>query len=619
MSQVLLVNMPFGNVRWPNLGPSLLQAALKRDGIACDMAYLNFDFAELIGLEDYQWIADHFGFVLGGERLFARHYFGDRLPSADAYFHDVLLAADPGLSEEDRGHFEAIGQQVGPFLSHCMERIDFGRYVIIGFASTFQQTMPSLCLARRIKQIHPRTTIVMGGAACEDEMGREMAARFPELDYVFLGEADESFPAFVRTQLGGDPAPLPPGIAAGRAGTMTAEQVGGNCSAGCPVRDLDALPYPDFDDYFARLKASSLGDEVDPLLFFETARGCWWGAKSQCLFCGLNGASLHFRSKSAPRAMAELKHLVERYGVRKACAADNILDPRYFDTLLPMLAESELGLRFEYEMKTNLTRHQVRQLVLAGLRAAQLGIETFSTPLLKLMRKGATALMNVQALKWFTAAGIEVKWNLLYGFPGEDPTKYEALADLLPSLTHLAPPSAVGRVRLDRFSPYFRAAETYGMLRPRAALAFGNIFPFPEESLRRLAYYFEFDYADGRVPESYAQPFVDAALAWQQAAGSASLRAFDRGDGVLLISDTRPVAVRYQHRLSGIERDVYLACDPGRSPRQVLELLSASAEGLGAMPPAADTVQSILDRFVFERLAVRLEGCYLSLAIEAPA
>jgi len=42
------------------------------------------------------------------------------------------------------------------------------------------------------------------------------------------------------------------------------------------------------------------------------------------------------------------------------------------------------------------------------------------TPLLRAIGKGATAVHNLQALKWFSEAPIEVKWNFLYGFPGED-------------------------------------------------------------------------------------------------------------------------------------------------------------------------------------------------------
>jgi radical SAM superfamily enzyme YgiQ (UPF0313 family) len=43
-------------------------------------------------------------------------------------------------------------------------------------------------------------------------------------------------------------------------------------------------------------------------LLFEASRGCWWGAKHHCTFCGLNGLSMTFRSKSADRAYSEIKH-----------------------------------------------------------------------------------------------------------------------------------------------------------------------------------------------------------------------------------------------------------------------------------------------------------------------
>ena len=42
-------------------------------------------------------------------------------------------------------------------------------------------------------------------------------------------------------------------------------------------------------------------------LFFETSRGCWWGQIHHCLFCGLNGDTIAYRSKSPGRAVEELR------------------------------------------------------------------------------------------------------------------------------------------------------------------------------------------------------------------------------------------------------------------------------------------------------------------------
>ena len=60
---------------------------------------------------------------------------------------------------------------------------------------------------------------------------------------------------------------------------------------------------PDFDDYFGAAQAPSYCDTV-VRLSAESSRGCWWGAKSHCTFCGLNGGTMAFRAKSAERFAA---------------------------------------------------------------------------------------------------------------------------------------------------------------------------------------------------------------------------------------------------------------------------------------------------------------------------
>ncbi len=335
--------------------------------------------------------------------------------------------------------------------------------------------------------------------------------------------------------------------------------------------NLDELPCPDFDDYFTRFRSSPFCGQIDPILLFETSRGCWWGQKRQCTFCGLNGSRLTYRSKAPQRDVEELRYLSHRHQIWRACAADNIFDHRYYATLLPLLTKSHLGIGFIFEMRTAVTREQVNLLCGAGLVGAQLGIETFSTPLLQLISKGTTAIQNLQTLKWFTEAGVTVEWNLLYGFPGEDPKEYAALAELLPSLYHLPPPHGCGRVRVDRFSPYFTHPDRYGIVNLRPNTAFAHVFPFPRDTLAKLAYYFDFDYADGRRVEDYVAPLLERVAIWCGLAGSVTLRMFDRGDGVLIIHDTRPGACVFQQRLWGLARTVYLFCESGQTLSKIVE------------------------------------------------
>ena len=379
-----------------------------------------------------------------------------------------------------------------------------------------------------------------------------------------------------------------------------------------PLCDLDALPYPDYDDYFERLRQSPFSSQFEPLIFFETSRGCWWGEKHHCAFCGLNGCRMTYRSKSPVRVRDELVYLCDRHHILRGAAADNIFDPRYFNTLLPLLNEANLGFRFMFEMKANVSRPQVELLVAAGLMGAQLGIETLSTPILRLMGKGTTAMQNLQTLKWFSEAGVVVRWNFLYGAAGEDAAQYATMADLLPALVHLAPPQATGRVRSDRFSPYFLDPDKYGIVNLRPSAAFGHVFPFAIEALAELAYYYDYDYADGRHVEDYVGGILERIAQWQDVAHAAALRYFDRGDGVLLIQDTRPGATTFQHRLSGPQRMIYLYCDAGRTLAEILGHIAAAAWDEAA-------VGRFLHDCLQSRIMALLDDRYLSLALRAPA
>ena len=109
-----------------------------------------------------------------------------------------------------------------------------------------------------------------------------------------------------------------------------------------PAATMDELPYPNFDDYFAQAETYQLLDHMKVMLPFETSRGCWWGERHHCTFCGLNGMTMKFRHKSSARAIDELKYLVSRYGnrIRYLAAADNILPNELFQRFCSFIRRS---------------------------------------------------------------------------------------------------------------------------------------------------------------------------------------------------------------------------------------------------------------------------------------
>ncbi|MGI5451625.1 hypothetical protein ACQEWB_00215 [Streptomyces sp. CA-249302] len=73
----------------------------------------------------------------------------------------------------------------------------------------------------------------------------------------------------------------------------------------------------------------------------EGARGCWWGEKHHCTFCGLNSSFMEYRSKSPDAFYDEVVRQVERHQVLDLYVVDNILDMKYLPTVLPRMHESD--------------------------------------------------------------------------------------------------------------------------------------------------------------------------------------------------------------------------------------------------------------------------------------
>jgi ribosomal peptide maturation radical SAM protein 1 len=348
----------------------------------------------------------------------------------------------------------------------------------------------------------------------------------------------------------------------------------------------------------------------------ETARGCWWGERQHCTFCGLNGATMAFRSKTPSRVLSEIRFLRDRHGVRNFGVVDDILDMRYFRTVLPELAEAQLGIEFFWEVKANLSHDQVRQLRDAGLVLIQPGIESLSDHVLKLMRKGTTAFRNIELMKWCREYGVTPYWNLLYGFPGETSEDYCESLGYIRAIWHLNPPTGCGPIRMDRFSPYHSDPATFGMVNVRPMSAFSYLYPFDRQKLNAIAYYFDFDYADNRTDAAFASEVIELTRAWMADAAPGMLEMRRDPDGSVHLLDTRRELAAAPRRavLKGWKAEAYLACDRAQSFQHVYEHATAGSAAVSELE-----LQEFLDRCVAHQLMVTNNRQWLAVAVYVPA
>jgi ribosomal peptide maturation radical SAM protein 1 len=616
MYQVALVNMPFAAVDIPSLALTQLKSIVARelgDRVHCDTFYLNLDLVELLGFQLYQAISDSVQANTAG--------------LGDWFFSEAAFPELPDRTEqylarhfsEQRAELAAFKPQLlakrraaGAFLTSLVDRYHLADYDLVGLTSMFSQNLACFAMARALRR-RSGVRVVMGGANCEAPMGAVIASQVPAVDFVFSGPALKSFPALLRCLLAGDEE----GCHAIH-GVLSRRKLAGVPPGRCleigEELDIDEEIPLDYDEYLALLDGKLHGQPLVPKIPFETSRGCWWGERSHCTFCGLNGTTMTYRSMQPRVALATLHQLFARYASRAVEfeSVDNILPREYLRDVLPQLETPE-GVTLFYEVKADLKEWEMEVLAKARVTNIQPGIEALSTQTLKLMKKGTTSFQNLKFLMSCIYHGVSPQWNLLVGFPGEPESVYEKYWRDLPRLVHLQPPSGVYPVRFDRYSPYHKLAQEYG-LKLRPCEFYEMIYPFPPEELEALAYFFR--------DEDAAAPYAVNTARWlgrlrervaywqrrwqQRDSGLKPELLWKQGAGGWVIFDSRSGRA-VEHRIASRGMRILHALGSQQKLPRLLERLG------GGIPEGelAAEVKSLVDRgFLFEE-----DGTYLSLVM----
>ena len=497
------------------------------------------------------------------------------------------------------------GLRIAEYLEECYSSIQWADCSLVGFTCSFEQIFASLCLAKLIKTRHPHLTIVFGGSGCYGEMGLELLKHYSVIDCVCTGEGDIAILELADLMKNQEKLLSYKGFASFDRSKHMLLYGGPSFN----VENLDDLPIPDYSDYFAQLKTLALEGLTQPVLVMESSRGCWWGQKHHCSFCGLN-ADLHgYRCKSKKRIQNELIKIVTRYKVPRVVFSDNILPMTSCNGLFP----SELSHpTFELfaEVKSNLREDQLASLSRSGVTDVQPGIESLSTVVLALMNKGVTGIQNIAFLKWARALGVKCHWNLLYGFPNEPEEEYRVQLEYLKRITHLDKPRSINRIRLDKFSPLYRDHDSSGLTNVRPLATYGFLHNCSEESLGKLASVFDFDYVDGRRPETYIEPLRVFCEEWAAEPDSGTVIHSSLDDGSGIIVDTRFNRKIGRRTLDRYENQIYAFC---RRPQKIQTVVAQYSGQPSSM--TVDQIGALLDNLWEDYFVIKEGGSYLALAI----
>ena len=610
-ARVALVNMPFSFSKYPSIQLGTLSALLKSKGVPVDCHHLNVRFAHKIGVPLYEMICEKR--ALFGEWLFSYLLFRDN-PRRSEYpqtFKPVFeqIARESG---QPISFFEDMSTRTAPqFLTSAMTSIDWGQYKIIGFTSTFDQNVASLTMAKLIKDLYPDVKIVFGGANFDGEMGLEYYRAFSFIDHVVVGEGEVTFPALVDHILNDSADAFPRGVTYRQEGEIRFQP---NPAL---FTEFAQTGPPDYDDYYHLLAELGTGTSqgLDRILLYEGSRGCWWGEKHHCTFCGLNAQSMKFRAKSSEQVAREMAYLSSRYDTTRFRLVDNIIDMKYVENLFGTFAQDRRDLDVFIETKSNLQKHQIRLLAMGGVRCMQPGLESLSQPQLRAMDKGVTPMQNLVCLKWCFYYRVAVSWNILLGFPGETNDDYLRQIDLIPSLVHLQPPEGAGKFWLERFSPYHTRAHEYGIRIIGPGMAYEYVYDARQVDLAKIAYDFEYELDQWPVDPHVYQELVASVQEWQRRAASPDKpylyysKAFD----YVTVYDGRSETAPTRERFDWPAASIIDICN--EAPKSLEQIRNVLKERTDREALSTAELQESLSQLTDKRILYEERGKYFTLAI----
>jgi ribosomal peptide maturation radical SAM protein 1 len=611
---VALVTMPFGHIKYPSIQLGTLSAVLKTQDVGVACYYLNLAFAARIGFALYDVLCEQQ--LLIGEWLFSRllfrenslheHYLSTFKPLCDT------ISQLTGATAE---RLREIEERTAPeFLAWAATAINWGNYAIVGFTSMFHQNLASVTLAKLIKDIYPHVRIVFGGANYDGEMAYEYFRAFPWIDYVVVGEGELTLPALVRAVLDGRKEIRLPGLMSRRGRAISYEP------NPYLFQEFGRTGPPDYDDYFAQLASININpaatNDFGRILLYESARGCWWGEKHHCTFCGLNAQNMKFRAKRPEQVLADLRYLSSRYRATRFRFVDNIIDLSHIDAVFGKLAEEQYDLEIFIETKSNLSKRQIQTLARGGVKVMQPGIESLSAATLKEMDKGVSPLQNLVCLKWCSYYDIHVSWNILLGFPGECDEDYRKQIALIPAVMHFQPPECVGRFWLERFSPYFTRPSQYGIRITGPGVAYQYVYDPSRIDLAKIAYDFEYE-VDHHVDPSLVQELIDLTNQWKRrhASGDKPFLYYVKGIGFITVYDGRWEGAPARKTYEGVAAFLIEACNEMPKTEAAIQREVSLHHEFAVF--AGEPVRQALKELVDDKILYEEKGRYFTLALPA--
>lgn len=327
----------------------------------------------------------------------------------------ALLAA----IAEKAGHKVSIidGEAEALSIPELIVRIQALHPDVIGLTSYTPFFHINVSVAYAIKAAGIPAAVVVGGPHVTIV---EKEAFLPPFDYLFIGEAEKSWPEFLRAIAAGTDVAKVKGIWYRENGVVKTtgrpDPIVDHEGKGHP---LDQFPTP--ARHLLPMKLYRLGTLRGrlPMTSIQTTRGCPW----KCIFCASEKLlTTRVIRRSPASVVAEMVSVVKEFGIRHFFIVDDVLTlyPEHVLEIADRIKSAGLKITFESSTRANMVEDDMlRRLADAGLIRLSFGLETVDAEMRKTMKKKVPLEYYEKANRLCNKHGVEALNSVMIGLPGE--------------------------------------------------------------------------------------------------------------------------------------------------------------------------------------------------------
>jgi len=201
------------------------------------------------------------------------------------------------------------------------------------------------------------------------------------------------------------------------------------------IKDIDSVDFPlrDIFPMDVYLKHCRVHGADIPAMNVIAGRGCPYG----CRFCSKTFSGLRLRS--VDNIVAEIKSLIEKYGIRGIVFSDELVVISK-DRMLELCDKIKpLGIKWSCQGRSNLVDYEMlKRMKEAGCVSVGYGVESGSQTILDNMNKRITTEQSKRAIEDTVGVGMVPIVQLMYGYPGENESTLKETESFLKSLPYVS-------------------------------------------------------------------------------------------------------------------------------------------------------------------------------------